>query len=138
MHQMTITIPGQPITKKNHQRILRKRDGTPFVAQSAQYKQYEELASWHIKRPEKPLEGPLCLRCVYYMPTRRKVDLCNLLATTCDVLVRCGVILDDHSGIVVSHDGSRVHYDKQNPRVEITIDQEVDICQNRSNFVGAV
>lgn len=29
--------------------------------------------------------------------------------------------LDDNSQIIVSHDGSRVLYDKDNPRTEVTI-----------------
>ena len=59
------------------------------------------------------------------MPTRHKVDLTNLLNATCDILVEAGTIEDDNSRIIVSHDGSRVLYDKENPRVEIEI-KEVD------------
>ena len=55
------------------------------------------------------------------MPTRRRVDLVNLLECTDDVLVNYGVIKDDNSTIVVSHDGSRVLYDKDRPRTEIII-----------------
>jgi len=55
------------------------------------------------------------------MQTRRRVDLVNLLEATCDMLVKYKVIEDDNNKIVVSHDGSRVFYDKENPRVEITI-----------------
>ena len=61
------------------------------------------------------------MACKYYMPTRRKVDLCNLLAATCDILVAANVLEDDNSRIVASHDGCEVLYDKQNPRVEITL-----------------
>ena len=38
-----------------------------------------------------------------------------------DVLVKARVLLDDHCGIIVSHDGSRVLYDKDNPRTEVYI-----------------
>ena len=57
----------------------------------------------------------------FIMPTRRRVDLTNLLESIDDVLVRAGVLKDDHSGIIVSHDGSRVLYDKDNPRTEVSI-----------------
>ena len=53
------------------------------------------------------------------MPSKRKVDLNNLLEATTDMLVHYKVIEDDNSNIVVSHDGSRVFYDKENPRTEI-------------------
>jgi Holliday junction resolvase RusA-like endonuclease len=49
------------------------------------------------------------------------VDLVNLVEATCDILVDAGVLVDDNSGIVTSHDGSRVLYDKTDPRVEIEI-----------------
>ena len=37
------------------------------------------------------------------------------------MLVRAGVLADDHSGIIAAHDGSRVRLDRENPRVEIEI-----------------
>lgn len=115
------TIPLPPITKKNSQRILvNKATGRPFIAPSEQYKQYEKDAQWFIHdRPR--IDYPVNVKCVFYMPTRRRVDLTNLLEAVDDVLVRSGVLADDHSGIVVSHDGSRVMHDKENPRTEIEI-----------------
>jgi Holliday junction resolvase RusA-like endonuclease len=55
------------------------------------------------------------------MATRRKVDLVGLLQAVDDVLVHYGVIRDDNSRIVASHDGSRVLYDRERPRTEIEI-----------------
>ena len=51
------------------------------------------------------------------------MDLTNLLAATCDILTDYGVIADDNYKIVVSHDGSRVLFDKDRPRVEIEIER---------------
>lgn len=121
MKEIKITIPGTPITKKNSQRIARTANGRPFILPSKKYKEYEETAGYYIKHKEIMVSDPVCVRCVYFMPTRRRVDLCNLLEASCDILTRYRVIADDHSGIVASHDGSRVEYDKENPRVEITI-----------------
>ena len=123
---MMITIPGKAITKKNSQRIL-YRNGRAFIAPSAAYERYEREAGYHLTpRPRKPLTGPLEVKCLYYMPTRHRVDLVNLLEATCDVLVRYGIIEDDHCGIVASHDGSRVLYDKAHPRTEIYISRLED------------
>lgn len=118
---LKFTIPLPPITKKNSQRILvNKSTGRPFIAPSEQYKQYEKDAQWFIR--ERPrIDYPVNVKCVFYMPTRRRVDLTNLMEAADDVLVHAGVIADDHSGIVVSHDGSRVDYDKERPRTEIEI-----------------
>lgn len=63
------------------------------------------------------------VKCVYFMQTRRRVDLVNLLEATCDILVHYGVVEDDNSNIIVIHDGSRVLHDKKCPRVEIEIEE---------------
>ena len=61
------------------------------------------------------------IRAVFYMPTRRRCDLVNLEEALLDVLVRYGVIQDDNFEIVAGMDGSRVDYDKKEPRTEVTI-----------------
>lgn len=63
------------------------------------------------------------VRCVYYMKTARRVDLANLIEATTDILVKARVLEDDNSKIVAAHDGSRVEIDRQNPRVEIEIEE---------------
>lgn len=117
---LKFTIHGNPVTKKNHQRVF-VRNGKPCVTQSEPYKRYEKRCEKYIPYKYYDITFPVNLKCVYYMETRRRVDLCNLLAATCDILHKYGVINDDNSKIVVSHDGSRVFYDKENPRVEIEI-----------------
>ena len=116
---MTFTIPGNPVTKKNHQQILKTRDGRSFVAPSAQYKAYEEQSGWFV--PAKNIDAPVNVKCLYFMETKRRVDLVNLLESTMDILVKYGCLKDDDSKIVQGHDGSRVLLDRENPRVEITI-----------------
>jgi Holliday junction resolvase RusA-like endonuclease len=120
---ITMTIPLAPVTKKNSQQIFKTRDGRPFITPSKKYKAFERDFGVFIPATYKALalECPVRLTCLYYMPTRRKVDLCNLLAATCDILVGYGVLADDSCDIVVSHDGSRVRYDKLRPRTEIEI-----------------
>ena len=81
---------------------------------------------WQIKRPHSPVSARVNVRCIYYMKTRRKVDLANLIEATCDILVKAGVLADDNSQIVAAHDGSRVEYDKNDPRVEIEIEEMED------------
>lgn len=116
----TLTIPLAPITKKNHQQIVMVR-GRPMVIPSKQYRQYEKDALNFL--PGYGLDKPLNIKCLFYMPTRRRVDLTNLLEAVDDVMVKAGTIADDNSKIIVSHDGSRVLYDKENPRTEITIEE---------------
>lgn len=69
------------------------------------------------------IDYPVNIKALYYMPTRRKVDLVNLHSALHDSLVAANVLLDDNSQIVVSTDGSRVLYDRVNPRTEIIIER---------------
>lgn len=114
------TIPVAPVTKKNHQQIV-KANGRLLVVPSKQYRQYESDCGMFLKA--LGINGRVNIKALYYMPTRRRVDLCNLHEALCDVLVKHGVIADDNSNIVAGMDGSRVLYDKNNPRTEIVIEE---------------
>lgn len=119
--RMEILIHGQPVTKKNSMRLVNVRGRTIPIPSKA-YKEYEHLCMAQIPAWKRvQLDKPVNIKCEYWMGTRRQVDLLNLLGATMDILVAAGVIRDDNSRIVVSHDGSRVGYDKDDPRVLITI-----------------
>lgn len=114
---------GRPITKKNSSRIV-KCGNYHRILPSKAYEKYEKECLMQLTgKFKKKLVGKYNLKCLYYMPTRHRVDLVNLLEATCDILVAGHVIADDNSNIIVSHDGSRVLYDKDNPRVEIFLEE---------------
>ena len=117
-----ISLP--PITKKNSQQNLTNhRTGKPFIAPSRQYKKYEQAAMWYLTpKPKAPLSGSYNIRLLFYMPTRRKVDKTNLESAIMDVLVDAKILADDNRNIVAATDGTRVYYDKENPRTEIYIE----------------
>lgn len=119
------TIPLPPVTKKNSQRILvNRKTGMPFIAPSSAYKRYEEQAiNFLAPKPKTPLAGRCRVAAVFYMPTRRRVDLTNLLEAAHDTLVAAKILADDNNTIIASVDGSRVLYDKENPRTEIIIQE---------------
>lgn len=117
---MHITIPLEPRTKKNHQQIIRCY-GKTMVIPSKEYKKFEKDCAAFMPKVN-PYTIPVNVKCEYYMKTRRKVDLPNLQQATLDVLVKYKVLLDDNCRIVASMDGSRVFYDKENPRTEIEIE----------------
>ena len=120
------TIPIPPVSKKNSQRILTNRaTGRPFIMPSQKYKDYEEAAVRYLPklRQDGPIDGPVNVKCVFYMPTRRKCDLVNMLEAADDVLVKGGLLSDDNYTVIHSHDGSCVMYDKENPRTEIEIEE---------------
>lgn len=132
--EIKFTIPEDPITKKNHQKIVEwnkprfsKKTGklvsttTPGIMPSSQYKQYERVCAYHLRNVPALSNDPVNVKALYYMGTRRSVDLTNLNEALHDILVNCGILPDDNCRIIVSTDGSRVYYDKDNPRTEVTI-----------------
>ena len=64
---------------------------------------------------------PVNIKCLFFMDTKRRVDLVNLLNAIDDAMTKSGLILDDNRDIIAGHDGSRVYHDKYAPRVEIHI-----------------
>lgn len=123
MAEINYTIRLDPRTKKNSQQILiNKKTGRPFIMPSRQYKEYERKAAcFLIPKPPRPIECEVNVKCLFYMPTRRKTDLTNLLEAVDDILVGSGILKDDNYTIIAGHDGSRCYWDKANPRTEITI-----------------
>lgn len=133
---LSYTIPLDPRTKKNHQMIAGAGARCPvcrkpvrqFIRQGRANSEYAFHAARFLNpKPDKPLDKPVHIRYLFYMQTHRKVDGLNLAAATDDLLVSERIIADDNANIVKSHDGTRVLYDKQNPRTEIYIyDYEED------------
>lgn len=122
-----LTIPIDPRTKKNSQNIFQShKTGKRFISTSTQYKEYVKDCFFLTREKDSELQYPICgpvnVKGIFYMATRRKVDLSNLLACLDDILVEFGVLLDDNCTIVVSHDGSRVLLaDEEGPRTEVFI-----------------
>jgi len=121
VYMTEISIP--PITKKNSQQLIpvKKNGKRRYIPiPSEQYKEYESAAGKYLKANQK-IDYPVNVQAVFYTKTRGNVDLTNLLSAICDVLVHYQVVEDDNRKIVFSHDGSRVFWDKVNPRTELVI-----------------
>ena len=128
---MIFEIPIAPHTKKNSSEICYNPvTKMRFIRPSKIYKQYEKDCGYFI--PKKLLNAkinvPINIKSTFFMASRREVDLPNLLNAIDDILVHYGVLEDDNCRIIVSHDGSRVYYDKQKPRtvIEITKSQDTE------------
>lgn len=124
MLTIKFTVPLAPVTKKNSQRIITirtKKGSFQKIMPSAAFEQYQKDAGYFIPHRGRKISYPCEVVCLFYMPTRRDVDLTNLEEAIDDVMVFYGLLADDNSKIVVSHDGSRVLYDKDRPRTEVTI-----------------
>jgi Holliday junction resolvase RusA-like endonuclease len=130
MPEIKYTILGDPRTKKNSQMIAGAGKKCPkcgkpekqWIRQGKAHDAFTEAALWQLRpKPPEPIECPVNCRYLFYMKTRRVVDGLNLQAAIDDLLVEAGILKDDNSRIVIGHDGSRVLYDPDNPRTEITI-----------------
>lgn len=117
---VTFTIPLPPVTKKNSQRVVPCGRYHKILPSKA-YERYEHDAGAFLPYKWTMWDKPCEVVCLFYLPTRRRVDLTNLLEAIDDVLVHYGVLKDDNTGVIVSHDGSRALYDKDRPRTVVTI-----------------
>lgn len=99
---------------------------------SKAFRDYEAVALWYIPRKQR-VDYAVTVKCLFYMPTRRKCDLTNLLEAIDDIMVKAGLLADDNFTIIESHDGSRVFYDKDRPRTEVYISPISKGGDNMSN-----
>jgi len=119
-----IILLGRPITKKNHQQMVVAGNGRKFLIQSKAYRLYEKdcLKQLMYLYKGKTIEGKLSMKALYYMPTKARPDLLNLLQATSDIIEKAKVIENDKN--IYSFDGSRIMgKDKDNPRVEILLEE---------------
>lgn len=124
-------IPVRPATKKNSGQIV-MRGKFPILLPSKQYLAFEKACLPflnHVKARGGIIDYPVNVQCLFFMETRRRVDLANLLNAIDDAAVKSGLISDDNRDIIAGHDGSRVFYDKTNPRIEITITEMPNYSQ---------
>lgn len=126
---MQFTIPLNPIPKKNSGKIVKitpkdkSKKTYRKIIPSDQYRDYEKMCNQYMnKYKNMNIDYAVNIKCLYYRKTKHKVDLPNLINGTLDMLVYYGVLADDNRNIVYSTDGSRVLYDKENPRTEVTIE----------------
>ena len=127
---LTYTIPLEARTKKNSMMIAGNgtrcwvcgKPARQWIRQSKAHDAFAAKAIWYLRpAPAKPIDFPVNVRCTFYMATHRRVDLLNLEACIHDLLVNAKVLADDNCSIVSSTDGSKVAFDKERPRVEISI-----------------
>ena len=140
-------LPVEAKTKKNHPQIVWKKQPfqirigkfvvatipyTPFIIPSKGYSEFENEVIPYFNRiiaEAGDVNHPINMQVLFFMKTKRLCDLTNLLEAIDDAAVKSGFISDDNRDIIAGHDGSRVFYDKFNPRIEITITEMEDYDQ---------
>jgi len=112
------TITGMaPRTKKNSQRIMRKKDGTPFVAPSQQATTWAKQV-YLVPRPARLPDRPWNCKALIYRDANRG-DAVGYYQAVADLLEKLGVVSNDRW--IVSWDGSRMLKDAARPRIEVEL-----------------
>lgn len=119
---INLTIPGKFFSKKNSKQIVRI-GGQPRLLSSKPFRAWEKMATEALRAQYRgeTISDPVHAKFLFYAPDRRKRDLSNCFEGPQDALQKAEIIKDDAQ--IVSLDGSRLLYDKENPRVEITLER---------------
>ena len=123
-------IPLDPRAKKNSHRIAGSGPRCPmcgkfqkqFIRNGSTATEFAFHAAKYLHpKPQKPIDQEIHLIYRVYTATWHKKDDLNLYEALDDILVKEKILADDNRKIIRSRDGSRVLYDKDNPRAEIYI-----------------
>lgn len=117
------TLDVIPRTKKNSQQIIFAK-GRRIIIPSKLYKEFEDKCLKQIEdKYRQSINYPVNVKATFYMQSKRRVDLTNLLEALDDMLVKAEVLEDDNRNIIASHNNSIVLYDKEMPRIEVEIEK---------------
>lgn len=129
---LRFTIPGNPVTKKTHQRIMRV-GGYPRIFPSKQYEEYEKycksycLDIWK-NTGKDPIKYGVAIQIKVWLSRWILPDHVGILQSIGDILEKWGVVENDkyiHWTDFDPSTGERHHWfqgiDKDNPRIEILI-----------------
>ncbi len=116
------TIYGHPYIKENYRKtIFHNYLKKPIIVYTAQYTAWENDALKQMlgSRYRLNIDYPIMLECHFFRKTKHKKNLSTMYQSIQDILVKAGTIKNDK--IIIGHDGSRIHYDKEHPRVEFRL-----------------
>lgn len=107
-----VVIPGAPPTK------ARPRFGRGRTYMTGQQKSLEEWTRKHLRTAfSQPLEGNIAIGCVFYRPTRQRIDVDNLTKHVFDAAN--GVCWNDDSQVTAVV--SVLELDRENPRTIVVV-----------------
>jgi crossover junction endodeoxyribonuclease RusA len=89
---------------------------------SKQYKAWQQASPDLILPEDGMIDYPVAITYTFYLPDKRKRDLSNYIKAPEDYLVKHCIIEDDNHTIVVKTILEFGGIDRDNPRVEISID----------------
>lgn len=112
-----------PRTKKNHSRVVGAKRGRPRVLPSEAFEEFERNSLPYLRAMRggaAPIDFAVNARVVFWRDARRG-DAVGYYQAIADVLEKAEVLVDDKW--IVSWDGSRLEVDREEPRLEITLER---------------
>lgn len=123
---MILVVKGNVKAKKNNkQMMLNRRTGKMFPMTDPKTTEYMADVVKQLKDQFKGMkitEYPISVQLVFYYPTKHRKDLDNSASTILDCMTKAGVIEDDDVKHVNELYCYFAGYDKENPRVEIILE----------------
>lgn len=123
---MKLIVKGNVKAKKNNKRVMyNKATGKPFIMTDRTTDDYLKDAVIQLRDQFKGYRissYPISVQMVFYYPTKHRKDIDNSMTTILDCMKTAGVIEDDdctHVNELYAFFGG---YDKDNPRVEILLE----------------
>lgn len=124
---MKLTISGNVPSQKNRKIIsVNRATGRPFLRSAPAVKEWQARAEAELQEQfagYKVTDYPITVTVVVYFDNKRRHDLDNALASVMDALSNSGIIEDDNVDCVETITVSYGGIDKENPRVEIWLDE---------------
>ena len=124
---MRYIIPGNVPSQKNGKEIAFNRTtGRRFVRSNDRVIAWKEEAVMRLRiqsKGHKEPNYPITVALVFYFDNLRRHDLDNSAAGVMDALVAADIITDDNVNFVDCLTLQYGGHDKQNPRVEIFLDE---------------
>ncbi len=122
---LRFTIPGRPSTKKTSQRVVRRGKYTKILP-SALYEKYElhckEYCEYFWKKFNlDPLDFGISVKLKVFLASWIVGDACGYQQAHGDIIQKHGIIADDMWIHWVDNGEHMIHYDKDNPRIEVEI-----------------
>lgn len=121
-------IPVEVRSTKNHKQILRKLDGTPFIAKAFATMRQENITRWdykmgaaYFRECTQSRDLPLFLKFTFIMSIDAPFDFQNIVQGPLDQMQKYGWLLNDNRKCVVPIFNPRVYIHPEKVGVIITI-----------------
>lgn len=112
-----ITLLGRIPSKKNS-KVFTFRGKRPLLISSEKYVAWHDEQLWMLKKYKVHFDKCQMIL-TFFFPDNRKTDLSNKCESVMDLLVDCGILLDDNWFVVDKLTLVAGGVDKKNPRVDI-------------------